>query len=144
MIGAVVGVAAFFAKSAAILAYVSMTSDHRQIQDIYATGGSGGIWTAIAATFFLSVVTPIGEEFLFRGVVTTALLRLGPITGVVGGAIIFAIFHGTNMVFPAALIVGLAAGEVFRRSRSIWPGIVVHFVVNLPAIPLMLLAGLGK
>lgn len=139
LIGAGVGVVAFFAKSLAILAYVSLTGDERTPQDIYATGASGGIWTMLAATFFLSVITPIGEEFLFRGVITTALLRYGAFIGVVGGAFIFAIFHGINMVFPAAVVAGLAAGEVFRRSGSIWPAVTVHFVINLPTIPLMVL-----
>ncbi|MDI4239367.1 type II CAAX endopeptidase family protein [Bradyrhizobium sp. Arg237L] len=137
MIGAVLGVLAFFA-------YISFTGDSRTPQDIYATGASGGIWTVIAATFFLSVITPIGEEFLFRGVVTTALLRYGAFIGVVGGALIFAIFHGINMVFPTAVVVGLAAGEVFRRSGSIWPAVTVHFAVNLPTIPVMVLASVAK
>ncbi len=140
LIGAGIGVLAFVAKGAAILAYVALTGDERTPQDVYATGASGGTWTMIATTFFLSVVTPIGEEFLFRGVVTTALLRYGGVIGVVGGAVIFSIFHGINMVFPAALVTGLAAGEVFRRSGSIWPAVMVHVMVNLPTIPVMLLA----
>lgn len=140
LIGAGIGVLAFVAKGAAILAYVALTGDERTPQDVYATGASGGTWTMMATTFFLSVVTPIGEEFLFRGVVTTAFLRYGAVIGVVGGAVIFAIFHGINMVFPAALVTGLAAGEVFRRSGSIWPAVMVHIMVNLPTIPVMLLA----
>lgn len=140
-IGAAAGLLAFILKSIAIMGYIALTGDVRTPQDIYATGASGGMMTAIAATFFLSVVTPIGEEFLFRGVVTTALLRHGAVIGVVGGALVFALFHGINMVFPAAVVVGLFAGEVFRRSGSIWPAVTVHFVVNLPTIPTMLLAG---
>lgn len=141
MIGAGVGVIAFIIKSVAILAYISFTGDGTTPQDIYAKGASGGIWTVAAATFFLSVVTPIGEEFLFRGVITNALLRYGPFVGVFGGALLFAISHGINMVFPAAFVAGAAAGEVFRRSGSIWPAVMVHVVVNLPTIPVMVLAG---
>lgn len=144
MIGAAVGVVAFIAKTVSIVAYVSLTGDSRTIQDVYATGGSGGPLSLLAATFFLSVVTPIGEEFLFRGVITTALLRYGPLVGVVGGAIIFAVFHGVNMIFPAALVVGLPAGEVFRPSGSIWPAVTLHSVVNLPTVPVMVLANLGQ
>lgn len=143
LIGAIAGVVAFVVKGAAILSYIALTGDHRTPQDIYATGASGGIATAIAATFFLSVLTPVGEEFLFRGVVTTVLLRYGPLVGVIGGALVFAVFHGINMVFPAAVVAGLFAGEVFRRSGSIWPAVTVHLVVNLPTIPVMLLAGVA-
>jgi membrane protease YdiL (CAAX protease family) len=74
------------------------------------------------------------------GVVTNALLRYGPFIGVAGSALIFALFHGTNLVFPAALVAGLITGEVFRRSGSVWPAVVVHVVVDLPTIPVMVLA----
>lgn len=144
MIGAGVGVIAFIIKSIAILAYISLTGDGTNPQDIFATGASGGIWTVLAATFFMSVVTPIGEEFLFRGVITTALLRYGPFVGIVGGALLFAIAHGINVVFPAAFVAGVAAGKVFRRSRSIWPAVMVHVVVNLPTIPAMVLASASR
>lgn len=95
---------------------------------------------AVLATVFLGILTPIGEEFLFRGVVTNALLRCGPVIGVGLGGLIFALCHGINIVFPAALIVGLAASEVFRRSGSVWPGVIIHVIFNLPSIPLLVLA----
>ena len=95
--------------------------------------------TVLLATVFLGILTPIGEEFLFRGVVTNALLRYGPFIGVVGSALVFALLHGINVIFPAALVAGLIAGEVFRRSRSIWPAEIVHVVFNLPTIPAMAL-----
>lgn len=139
LIGVGVGVAAFVAKGAAIIAYTAFTGDNRTIQDVYATGASGGLGHALAATLFLAVLTPIGEEFLFRGVITSALRRYGALIGVGGGALVFALFHGINMIFPAALVTGLAAGELFRRSGSIWPAVTVHVVVNLPTIPVMLL-----
>lgn len=140
LIAAGVGVVTFVAKGLAILLWVHLTGDDRNIQEVYATGASGGVWTLVVSTLFLSVLTPIGEEFLFRGVVTSALFRLGPLVGVIGGAFIFALFHGVNMVFPAALVVGLAAGEIFRRSGSIWTAVTVHVFVNIPTIPVLLLA----
>lgn len=88
-------------------------------------------------------MTLIGEEFVFRGVVTTVLLRYGAAPGVLGGAAIFAIFDGVNAVLPVALVMGLTAGEKLRRSGSIWPAVTVHVVVNLPTIPAMMLAGVG-
>jgi membrane protease YdiL (CAAX protease family) len=138
------GVVAFLCKGVAILAYISLTGDDTSPQAIYATGASGGIWTVLLATFFMAVITPLGEEFLFRGVVTTALLRYGAFTGVVGGTLIFALFHGGNIVFPAAVVTGLVAGEIFRRSGSIWPAVTVHAVVNLPTIPVMVLASAAQ
>ena len=140
LIGAGAGLAAFFVKGFAIMAYVALTGQDSNPQEIYATGASGGVLSVILATFFLGIITPIGEEFLFRGVVTTVLLRYGAFVGVVGGALLFALMHGINMVLPAALVAGLVAGDVYRRSGSIWPAVMVHSVFNLPAIPVMVLA----
>lgn len=142
--GVLWGILAFLMKGLAILGYVNFTRDQRTIQDVFAAGAGGGIWTAVAATSLLGVVTPIGEEFLFRGVVTTVLLRHGAFYGVAGSALIFALFHGVNMIFPAALVTGLVAGDIFRRSGSIWPAVVVHMMVNLPTIPIMMIADAGQ
>lgn len=144
LIGAGAGLAAFFVKGFAVMAYVALTGQDSNPQEIYAIGASGGILSVILATLFLGIVTPIGEEFLFRGVITTVLLRYGAFVGVVGGAMLFALLHGINMVLPAALVAGLAAGEAFRRSGSIWPAVMVHAIFNLPAIPVMVLAGMTQ
>ncbi|MBW4567397.1 MAG: CPBP family intramembrane metalloprotease [Tolypothrix carrinoi HA7290-LM1] len=93
----------------------------------------------VLGTVLLALVTPVGEELLFRGVITNALLRYGPFIGVVGSTLIFALMHGFNTVFPAALVVGLVTAEVYRRNGSVWPAV----VVNLPTIPVMVLAGTG-
>jgi membrane protease YdiL (CAAX protease family) len=142
-VGVLLGVGTFLVKGASILLYVWLTGDDRNPQEIYGTGASSGMMAAVAATIFMSLLTPLGEEFLFRGVIASALLRHGPLVGVAGSAIVFAVFHGFNMVFPAALVTGLAAGEIFRRSGSIWPAVAVHVVVNAPTIPVMLLAGIS-
>lgn len=123
-----------------LVALVQLTGVKTDLQDVYATGGSGGMLSLILATVFLGIVTPLGEEFLFRGAVANALLRYGRIIAVVGSAIIFAVMHGINFVFPAALIAGLVTAEIFRRSGSIWPAVVVHVVFNLPTVPAMVLA----
>lgn len=39
--------------------------------------------------------------------------------------------HGLNAVFVTALVVGLVAAELRRRSGSVWPGVVVHVTNNL-------------
>lgn len=144
LIGLAAGLVAFVAKSVAILVYISLTGDDSSPQHIYATGARGGLWTVVLATFLFAFITPLGEEFLFRGVITSGLLRYGPLVGVVGSALIFAVFHGINPVFAAALVAGLVTGEIFRRSGSVWPAVMVHVVVNLPTIPVMVLAGVGQ
>ena len=141
LIGIAAGFVAFIFKGAAVLTFTALTGISSNPQDVYAAGGSGGVMSLLTATLLIGVVVPLGEELLFRGVLTTALLRYGPFVGVVGGALIFALLHGINIVFPAAVIAGLVAGEIYRRSGSVWPAVVVHVVYNLPTIPVMVLAG---
>lgn len=141
LIGIAAGVVAFLLKGAAVMAFTALTDISSNPQGVYAAGGSGGAVSLLIATLLIGVVVPIGEELLFRGVVTTALLRYGPLVGVVGGALLFALLHGISIVFPAAVVAGLVTGEVYRRSGSVWPAVVVHVVYNLPTIPVMVLAG---
>lgn len=137
------GVAAFVLKSLAIWVWIQFFGEGETVQAPYAVGGSGGLLSLILATAFLSLLTPLGEELLFRGVIANALLRYGPIIGVVGSALLFAVAHGLNTVFPAALVVGLITAEIFRRSGSIWPAVIVHAVHNLPTVPFLVAAAAG-
>jgi uncharacterized protein len=143
LIGVGVGLVAFVLKGLAILAWIQITGDTKNVQDVYADGGRGGILSLVLSTLFLGIVTPLGEELLFRGVVANALLRYGPFIGVVGSTSIFALAHGINIVFPAAVVAGLATAEVFRRSGSVWTGVVVHVIFNLLTIPVMVLTSTG-
>jgi hypothetical protein len=138
-----VGLVAIVLKGLAILGWIQITGNAENVQGIYAQGGSGGALSLVLATVFLSLLTPIGEELLFRGVITTVLLHHDPVLGVVGSTLIFAIAHGFNIVFPAAVVAGLATAEIYRRSGSVWTAVVVHVVFNLPTIPVMLAAGMG-
>lgn len=78
MVGVIVGLVAFVVKSIVLIAIVQLTGIETSLQDVYAAGGGGGTLSLVLATLFLGLVTPVGEEFLFRGVVASALLRRGP------------------------------------------------------------------
>lgn len=140
LIGVAAGLVAFLAKGLAVIAFTAATGISSTPQGIFVAVGDGGALSLIAATLLLGVLTPLGEEFLFRGVLTAALLRYGAFVGVGLGALLFALLHGINIVFPAAIVEGLIAGELFRRSGSIWPPVIVHVVYNLPTIPIMVFA----
>jgi uncharacterized protein len=73
---------------------------------------------------------PVGEEFVFRGVVTTALGRYGARVAVLVSALVFALAHGISIVLPAAFVLGVVNAPMLRRSGSVWPGVVAHGVNN--------------
>ncbi|MFL1379760.1 CPBP family intramembrane glutamic endopeptidase [Nocardiopsis protaetiae] len=136
--GAAWGLAALVLKAGLVLAITALTGYDENPQGMYYDAAGGGLWALLLTFLFLAVLTPIGEEFLFRGVVATALLRYGPVVGTVGSAAVFALFHGINIILPVAFVVGLIAAEVMRRSGSIWPAVAVH-AVNNAALPLLVL-----
>jgi uncharacterized protein len=109
-----VGLVAFVLKGLAVLGWIQITGNTNNVQGVYAEGGSGGVLSLVLATFFFGIVTPLGEELLFRGVVANALLRYGSFIGVVGST---AIVPLTPVVIIRALllngIVGIAFGWLF-------------------------------
>lgn len=139
LIGVGAGVVAFVVKGFAVMAYTALTGDSSTPQEVYGDGGSGGVLSLVLTTLFIGLLVPLVEELLFRGVITNALLRYGPFVGVVGSTLIFALAHGINPVFAVALVFGLISAELFRRSGSVWPGVIAHVINNLPTVFVMVL-----
>ncbi|MBB4858725.1 membrane protease YdiL (CAAX protease family) [Novosphingobium chloroacetimidivorans] len=138
-LGVGAGVLTFVAKGLVVMAFTAVTGIGDSPQGVYADGGSGGWLSLVTATFLIGIFVPLGEELLFRGLVTTVLLRYGARIGVGGGALLFALLHGISIVFPVAVLQGLVAGELYRRSGSLWPGVIVHVICNLPTVPVLVL-----
>ncbi|SEH01061.1 hypothetical protein SAMN05444920_118250 [Nonomuraea solani] len=138
LVGVAAGVVAFILKGVVNYAIIALTGFDADPQGMYYDAAGGGVVPLILTILFLAVLTPIGEEFLFRGVLANALLRYGPVIGVLGSSAVFALFHGINIALPTAFVVGVVAAEMMRRSGSIWPAVAVHAVNNL-ALPLMVL-----
>lgn len=131
LLGLAGGVIATVLKIPASMAYTAISGDTSSPQADWSAASAGGVGTVILSFLFLAGLTPLCEELLFRGVVTTVLLRYGAVVGVVGSAAIFAIMHGLSVVTVSALLVGLLAAELRRRSGSVWPGVVLHVAFNL-------------
>ena len=91
---------------------------------------------------YFIIGTPIQEEVIFRGLLQTTLeqrLRISfPALGtsissaVLIVAVLFGLIHLTIGVATAvaALVLGLLAGELRRRSSSLLPAIVLHAIFN--------------
>jgi len=84
-----------------------------------------------------AVIPAIAEEFFFRGFVLSAFLsKLGTMRSVLYTAILFGLFHviAGNILslekFLPTMILGMAIGFVAVKTRSLWPGILLHAVHN--------------
>ncbi len=77
------------------------------------------------------VVAPVCEEIFFRSVVFMGLLRdmsLG--WAIVLSSLIFAIAHGDPNSFVVLFVIGAALAFLRWRTRSVWPGIMLHMLNN--------------
>ncbi len=92
-----------------------------------------------------AVLVPLGEELLFRGVATTAWLRIyGPSRAILQGGLFFAIVHvlqvgGSDpstalalafVAFATRVPVALALGWLFATRRSLWASVGLHAAFN--------------
>jgi membrane protease YdiL (CAAX protease family) len=86
----------------------------------------------------LAVTVPvaIGEEVFFRGYAYRLLrARLGPATGLVTSALLFALVHGIEPgAWVPVLPVGLVLAVLLERSGSLLPAMLAHAVVNSLAV----------
>lgn len=109
---------------------VLLTGPPSDLQKDYRAASSGGPVFLVLTLFAGAVLTPLGEELLFRGVIAHALMRWGAPIAVPVSAAIFALAHGIDYVLPVAFVIGLIAALLFRATGSIWPGVVVHAINN--------------
>jgi len=76
-------------------------------------------------------VAPICEEVFFRGFVFAGLLRgMAPVWAIVFSSLIFAVAHFDVGSFVVLFIIGLALAFLRWRTKSIWPGILLHMLNN--------------
>ncbi len=78
-----------------------------------------------------SVVTPIAEETLFRGLLFAGLVqRMGPVPAALVSATLFGLWHFEPYALPHLIIAGLVQAYVFYRTRNLWAAILTHGIVN--------------
>ena len=80
----------------------------------------------------ICIFAPLVEEVVFRGAVLRSLLqRMNSRWGAIAlSALFFALVHLNPAQMPHAFLIGLLLGWMYERTRSILPGIMVHWVNN--------------
>jgi membrane protease YdiL (CAAX protease family) len=85
------------------------------------------VWFFIVGAIF----APLVEEIFFRGFLFQGFReRYGWVTAMLLSSAIFAVAHLDLVVLIPTFILGCLLAYVFHRSNSIWPGIILHFLVN--------------
>jgi len=99
--------------------------------DFLVADSRGRVWWLL---LLIAVAPAICEETLFRGVLLSGIRhRLTPLRVVVLNGLVFGAFHipsATVYRFLPSAALGMLLAWVVLRTRSLWPGILMHFVNN--------------
>ena len=131
-IGAIAGLLAFLINRFVIVLYFWVSGDTSNPQQGMAdTAMSGSIAQFVLLLILGGLLAPLGEELLFRGILFGWLRRWGFVLAAIISAAVFGTAHGFNVVFPAAIVLGLLNAYVYEKSGSIWPSVVAHATNNV-------------
>lgn len=122
----IVGGVILMLASSIVLAPVMELLPNKYLDDLndYLQAGFWPMATAVLAA-------PLLEEFLFRGIIQKNLEnRLGPLWGIVLGALIFGGIHAIPQQVIYASLLGLILGSIYYLTGSLTSVIAIHFVNN--------------
>lgn len=82
----------------------------------------------------VGILAPLAEEIVFRGAILRTLLDMmskkNHWVAIMISAAIFGAAHGNSAQFVNALLMGLILGWMYYRTKSLVPGILLHWVNN--------------
>jgi membrane protease YdiL (CAAX protease family) len=94
----------------------------------------GHVYGTLTLIIVAAGAVPLGEEFLFRGVLLDGLQRhISFRWANVIQAVLFALAHENLRMAPFLFTMGMLAGYLRRKTGSLTTGVVVHAVNNLVA-----------
>ncbi len=79
--------------------------------------------------FVFSVLVPIIEEIINRGIFLKALEARGRIFALTGSSILFAVFHDPQSIL-SAFVIGMFLGVLYLNAHTLWVPFTVHSVYN--------------
>lgn len=85
------------------------------------------------------IIAPIFEEIFFRGAIEGYLLRKweNPRWAILVSALIFGLIHMNPAQILFAFLFGIILGELYYRTGSLLPSIILHFINNTLSLILM-------
>lgn len=87
-------------------------------------------WMTLLAAGTGALVAPLVEELVFRGFLFTRWARrFGLVRGLVFSALLFAVLH-LSLQPLGALTLGVVAGLLYVRTRSLWTPVIAHLANN--------------
>jgi len=109
-----------------IITALGIDTQGQAILDIFNSLDSP-VWLILAAV----IVAPIVEEIFFRGFLFQGFRKkYGWVNSMLLRSAIFAAAHLDPVSLIPTFILGIVLAYVYHRSNSVWPGILLHFLIN--------------
>ena len=109
-----------------ILMFLGVDTQGEEIMQILSAMDSP-VWFIIVGV----ILAPIVEEIFFRGFLFQGFRqKYGWIAGALISSVVFAIGHLDPVALFPTFILGFLLAYMYHRSNSVWPGIILHFLVN--------------
>jgi len=100
----------------------------------------GSNLTIILTAITVTILAPFVEEIFFRGFILQGLMkRIGKYWAAIVSAGLFSVLHLQLGNIIPLFIIGLILSALFIQTKSIWPSIWLHFMVNSIAFTFQLL-----
>jgi len=110
----------------AFLMLLGVDTQGDQILQLFATLDSP-VWFILVGVIF----APFVEELFFRGFLFQGFRqKYGWVAGAFLSSIIFGLAHLDLVAFIPTSILGFLLAYMYHRSNSVWPGIILHVLVN--------------
>jgi membrane protease YdiL (CAAX protease family) len=104
-------------------------------QGLTPSGWQGNHATAFVLNLIaFSLVGPITEELTFRGLGFYLLQRYGQTAAIISIGVTFGLWHGLIEALPVLIVFGLGLAFLRSRTRSIYPGMILHATFNGAAL----------
>jgi membrane protease YdiL (CAAX protease family) len=84
--------------------------------------------------FAFALVGPVSEELTFRGLGFYLLRPFGDTTAIVLIGLLFGLWHGLIEALPVLVVFGLGLAYLRSRTKSIFPGMILHALFNGAAL----------
>lgn len=95
-------------------------------------------WSLWFMYFYASLLGPVLEELLYRGVILQSMRKYNERFAIVLSSLIFGLMHQNYQQFILAFMLGLILAAADLRSGSIIPSIIMHIIVNTSGVVMQL------
>lgn len=117
---------------AAVDPSITLAKLHDIYHDEAMIHGAGGLGLPLADLLSAVVLAAVMEEVLHRGIIYRVLRqRFGLVAGLLASSALFSVLHFYSMFgLVSVFLSGLVFAWVYERTRSLWPPILLHALLN--------------